>query len=109
MEDLIKDSVTVYSQTMADAEKGDAESQWKLGLMYECGLGVFKDDKEACKWFEKAADQGHAYAQYNLGVMYEHGYDVLQDEKEAVKWYEKAAEQGNVKAQHALESMNEKN
>ena len=36
-------------------EKGDAKSQYNLGWMYHQGLGVVQDDKEAMKWFRKAA------------------------------------------------------
>ena len=44
------------------ADKGDAKSQYYLGLMYYKGQGVAKDEKTAIKWFEKAAEQGHKQA-----------------------------------------------
>ena len=59
--------------------------------MYDTGKGVLKDDKEAVKWYRKAAEQGDAKAQNNLGVKYGNGLGVLKDYKEAVKWYRKAA------------------
>ena len=34
------------------------------------GRALRQDDKEAVKWYRKAAEQGDADAQYNLGVMY---------------------------------------
>ena len=37
---------------------GNAKSQLDLGWMYLDGVGVNKDEKEAAKWFKKAADQG---------------------------------------------------
>ena len=58
-----------------------------------------KDEKEAVKWYTKAADQGLARGQCNLGVCYDNGTGVAKDEKEAVKWYTKAAEQGYTRAQ----------
>ena len=39
------------------AELGDAVSQWRLGLLYNEGKGVGRDDSEAAKWYKKAADQ----------------------------------------------------
>jgi hypothetical protein len=87
------------------AEGGDAVAQWHVGLKYAKGEGVLKDDKEAVKWYRKAADQGLADAQYNLGVMYANGIGVRMDDKEAVKWYRKAADQGYVMAQHDLGMM----
>ena len=51
------------------AERGDAAAQVDLGFAYENGKGVPQDDKEAVKWYRKAADQGHPQAQSNLGNM----------------------------------------
>ena len=38
-----------------------------LGVCYQDGTGVVKDEVEAAKYYKMAADQGHANAQYNLG------------------------------------------
>jgi len=54
------------------ADKGNAQAQYNLGIMYKNGQGVKRDDKEAVKWFQRAADQGHAKAQSNLGVIENH-------------------------------------
>jgi len=45
------------------AEQGDADAQNKLGLMYEEGKGVPKDESKAAEWFAKAAKQRDADAQ----------------------------------------------
>ena len=52
------------------AERGDAESQLYLGVMYLFGKGVPKDDGQAIIWWRKAAEQGLAEAQVQLGIMY---------------------------------------
>ena len=59
-----------------DADLNDKSIQFYLGVMYENGHGVTKDDSAAVKWYRKAADQGVAKAQYNLGLMYEYGRGV---------------------------------
>jgi len=41
----------------ADAEKGVARAQFRLGMMYDFGYGVQKDDQEAVKWYRLAAEQ----------------------------------------------------
>src|SRR5437773_1015133 len=41
-------------EVKAKAEAGDAESEVELGLRYEQGKGVAKDQVEAVKWFRKA-------------------------------------------------------
>ena len=76
-----------FEETKAKAEKGNKIAQFFLGMMYDNGEGVLEDDKEALKWFRKAADQGYADAQNGLGRMYDFGKGVLEDDKEAVKWY----------------------
>ena len=84
------------------AAAGDAKAQYDLARMYELGEGVPKDDKEAMKWYRKAAEQGVAKAQHNLGLKYELGEGVPKDDKEAMKWFRKAAEQGHALAQAVL-------
>ncbi|RLB71806.1 MAG: hypothetical protein DRH07_05860, partial [Deltaproteobacteria bacterium] len=64
-----------------------------------------QDNREAVKWYRKAAEQGDAKAQFNLGLMYVKGNGVTLDHVEAVKWYRKAAEQGVAKAQIKLALM----
>ena len=63
-------------------------------MAYDNGEGVPEDDREAVKWYRKAADQGLALAQYNLGLAYAAGEGVPEDDREAVKWYRKAARSG---------------
>ena len=45
------------------ALNGHADSQYRLGFLYELGLGVPKNYKEALSWYEKAANQGNPYAE----------------------------------------------
>ena len=94
-----------FQQISVDAENGDAKAQYNLGEMYRKGEGVLDNDREAVKWYRKAAEQGLAEAQNALGVMYNRGMGVEQDSKEAVKWYHKAAEQGHAKGQSNLGGM----
>lgn len=44
------------------ARKGDAQSQYQLGLCYKYGYGVKYSSKNAEYWLKKAADQGHLQA-----------------------------------------------
>ena len=84
------------------AEEGNADAQYRLGLMYANGRGVAKDEKTAVLWYAKAAEQGNAPAQYNLGVRYANGQGVAKDENTALLWYGKAALHGDSDAQYAL-------
>jgi hypothetical protein len=89
------------------ALQGDADAQFKVGVMYDQGWGVPQNYTLALAWFREAAQQGVAGAQFNLAVMYAAGRDVARDEAEAALWYHEAAEQGNVAAQNNLGAMYE--
>jgi TPR repeat protein len=84
------------------AEKGIAEAQNNLGLMYEKGYGGEKDYNEAVKWYRKAAEQDYVNAQCSLGFMYANGYGVDKDYTEAAKWYIKSAEKDYASSQYNL-------
>lgn len=84
------------------ADWGHARAQFRMGICYDWGYGVFKDEKTAAMWYQKAAEQGYADAQRNLGHCYRHGVGVTRDDKTAVMWYQKAANQGHAKAQYNL-------
>ncbi|MYJ71818.1 MAG: sel1 repeat family protein [Rhodospirillaceae bacterium] len=84
------------------AERGNANGQNTLGILYGRGLGVAADHAEAVKWFRKAAEQGYATAQHNLGSAYFRGRGVPADDAEALKWFRKAAAQGHAASQHNL-------
>ncbi|MFZ3063902.1 MAG: tetratricopeptide repeat-containing serine protease family protein [Nitrospirota bacterium] len=100
------------AQLQKEADSGNAEAQYKLGVMYEKGEGVPKDDAKAVEWYQKAAAQGNADAQFNLGWMYADGKGVLknvnkvnelwQKAAKAVELWQKAAAQGNADAQFKL-------
>ena len=73
------------------ADQGDAETQALLACIYDSyldnrGEGVPKDDKEAIRWYRKAADQGYSFAQQQLSRKYEDGQGVLQDFVQAHAW-----------------------
>ncbi len=87
------------------AEEGEAMAQNILGVLYEFGKGVSKDDKQSFIWFQKAAKQDLPSAQYSLGHMYEYGRGVKQDYKEAFGWYLKAANQDLANAKYAIGLM----
>ena len=94
------------STLIASAEKGNADAQFNLGLMYAKGNGVEPDQKAAVKWWQRAAKQGQAMAQFNLGLKYADGDGVKQDFKQAEFWVRKAADQGGADVQHRFGHLN---
>ena len=84
-----------YKEFLTAAKDGHADSQYNVALMYEQGIGVGKDEKEAVVWYGKSASQGNAAAQFNLGVLYENGRGTAIDYTKANEWYRKASVQGD--------------
>ena len=79
-----------------------APAQFNLGNGYYGGHGSVRNDREAVKWYRKAAEQNDAEAEKRLGVCYYKGDGVTKDSVEAMRWYHTAAEQNLVTAQHNL-------
>ena len=84
-----------------DAEQGNADAQYSLGLFFLTRHGREElNPNEGVKWLRLAATQGHVKAQLALGGLYvsilvEDGHI---DEKECLSWLERAVEQGNIQA-----------
>ena len=79
----------------AAADQGDARAQNSLGLMYQTGRGVARDDGAAAQWFQRAAELGDVEAQNNLGDFYATGRGVPQDDVLALMWLSLASAQGH--------------
>ncbi|WP_297706072.1 tetratricopeptide repeat protein [uncultured Eudoraea sp.] len=84
-----------YKEFLTAAKDGHADSQFNVALMYEQGIGIAKNEKEAVVWYDKSASQGNPAAQFNLGVLYENGRGTAIDFAKANEWYRKASVQGD--------------
>jgi murein DD-endopeptidase MepM/ murein hydrolase activator NlpD len=87
------------------AEAGDAEAQFRLGLLFDLGQGVPKDLATAYMWYRRAAGAGLAEAQFNVAVMQDSGLVGPRNAVEAARWYRKAAVQGHHRAQYNLAQL----
>ena len=87
------------------AKKDDAEAQFKLGRLYDRGVGTEADPAEALIWYTLAAEQGLDMAQTNLGVLYDTGRGTEENNVAAARWFREAARQGNPVAQYNLALM----
>ena len=84
------------------AKRGLAPAQFRLGTLYEKGLGVRKDLVAARDLYRAAADKGHGKAMHNLAVLYAEGVDGAADYRTAAQWFRKAADHGIVDSQYNL-------
>ena len=89
------DYAAAYHEWLPLAEKGSADAQFNLGLMYVDGKGVPQDYTQAANWFLRAAEQGQVEAQHNLGALYGVGRGVKRDYVQAYKWLNICAAGGN--------------
>ena len=102
---LLATDITFSEGLLQQAESGDAEAQYGLGMAYYEGNGIKQNYFEAARWYRKAADQGYAEAQYRLGCMYEEGKGLKKDFSEALHWLRMAADQEHISAQSSLGSL----
>ena len=83
---------------------GNAEWQWKLGMMYYCGdeeyVYIGKPNYEkAAYWFLESAKNGYTESFNSIGICYKNGIGVSKDLKKAVEWLRQGAEAGDPLAQ----------
>lgn len=92
--DFIDSVQDALEQEQRDAEHGNAQSQYELGLRYLWGEQVEQDYRKAFEWLKQAADQGHAAAQVTVAACYYFGKGVNKNQKEANAWAQFALKQG---------------
>ncbi len=88
-----RDIIRYAPYLLMSAEKGDKESQFRIGLL------LMDYPINGCKansfiWFSRAANQGNAYAMEKLATCYENGIGIEKDLAEAKKWFERALNKG---------------
>lgn len=88
-------------------DRGNADAQDILAIMYYVGQGLPQNRAEAIRLYRLAAEQGNAHAQDALGFAYQNGVGVHRDVGEAAKWFRKSADQDNLDAQFNLGEMYE--
>ena len=84
-------------------EKGDWCAQVNMGILYEEGTFVGKDERKALEYYLMAAGNDSTGAMNNIGNFYLHGKGVAKDYDKAFEWYQKAVElSGNAAAECSL-------
>jgi len=87
------------------ATAGDAEAQYRMGMMARFGWGLDKDTAVAVRWLSEAAKQNHPQAEAELGTMYRLGRGVPADPKRAAQLLTAAAAAGVGIAQLSIGRM----
>jgi TPR repeat protein len=96
------DEETLQRLYTSATEKENPEAMYLLGTLFDQGIGVSQNYKEAFKWYQHAADRGQAEAMNCLGILYTVGHGMPQDYAEALSWYLKAVEHDSVSAMNNI-------
>ena len=73
----------------------NAEAICGLGICYQNGYGIEKDETRAFQLFLKASEMGLLEAQFQLAEAYHFGKGILRDDKKAMDLYYKTAQKGH--------------
>lgn len=92
-------------ELIKQAEQGNTEAQFHLGLAYYNGDGIEESYEKAFEWWTKAAEEEVPGAMYNLGIMYRDGDGVEQDLFNAMYWFGKASRYGMEEAKNEMNAI----
>jgi len=98
------DYAKAFKEFSVLAERGNAEAEYRMGMMHYNGEGIPKKKIPPDVTFEKA-ETGDVSEQFMAGFLIEGRGLARHDIREAFQWYFKAAKQGDVRAQFALANM----
>ncbi len=87
-----------YEKHLKAAEQSYAKALNMIGVFYNKGICVAKNEKQAFNYFMKSAEQNDSAGQYLVGLCYYRGIGVKENEVEGLKWYKKACENNNTDA-----------
>lgn len=73
----------------------NVEGICRLGICYQKGYGVEKDETRAFQLFLKSSEMGSLEAQFQLAEAYHFGKGILRDDKKAMDLYYKTAQKGH--------------
>jgi TPR repeat protein len=100
-----QDLKTTARYFRVSAEKGNPVAAFKMGEIYENGIGVPKDSMQAFIWYMRAAARNDKDGQLKVGWCYQKGIGVQPDPQVAAIWYHISAENKNIWAYHMLAFM----
>jgi len=92
--EIAKSGKTDLRPVQSAAEAGQPEAMYQLGMAYENGKDLPKDDAKAAVWYHRASDLGHGNSMFYLGGLYWSGRGVTKDLVEAYKWLDLSSKHG---------------
>jgi TPR repeat protein len=77
------------------ARAGESSAAFRLGMLYDDGIGVAQDRLRAMAYFRAAAAGGAVEAMHNIGAAYASARGVRRDYAEALAWLTLAKKSGS--------------
>jgi len=96
-----KEDKQLLETLIVEADKGDAEAQYKLAILYDEGIGGERDREKSMIYLSKALENNHPEAVYLMSKI----VNFPDPCKKGMELLKKAAELGHPKAIADLESM----
>lgn len=90
--------LTAFELALPRAKLGDPKAQTLIAEMYDRGLGVARDPKEATAWYGLAAENGDREAKFGYAVKLLEGRHVDKDRDRAKELMKAAARDGHATA-----------
>lgn len=87
----INEAISWYQRA---AKNGSTLAMQNLGLLYDAGNLVAKNDEISSYWYAKAAERGDALSQNNLACNYANGWGVPKNMDKAINLWIKSARGG---------------
>ena len=95
----------VFDYQLKLAKEGNPEAQFKVGEMYETGMGVEQDKREAIYWTTRSANQKYEAARFKLLYWDLERRGLSSKNKTRLQELNQKAKRGNAQAQYYLGKM----
>lgn len=95
-----------FAYYLSAAQKGNTEAQYRTGVCFEKGLGIFNNREKAIYWYKKAAESNDPISKYYLATVYHWMLPKdQQDYKKALALYSEAFDKGVAEAADNIGNM----
>lgn len=95
MEDLLGWKNRSFYDLYLNALRGYGDDQLQLGIWFQLGEHVTKNEKEAVRWYKKSMNQGYYQAYQALGLCYADGIGVKADANQAIRLFKLGIAKGD--------------
>jgi TPR repeat protein len=104
----VPDYIRAFKWYLLAANNSHREAMYRLGLLYEKGLGVGRNYEKAVQLYTQAHYRGSRDSLFRLGKAYHRGNGVELDSSKAIQCYLDAANDGHAESQYVMGQLFER-